>query len=176
MKPPLKTKGGRDEAKININEPLHDTRPAPPHQAYRPCTVELLTRLEKVRPTGPDRWLARCPAHEDRNPSLSIRETEGGTVLLHCFAGCGASDVVAALGLSLSDLFPKTPDYNRCPPLRDYRHVHAARQALKVLDFDVLLVAVAAENLAQGIALTDDDRDALIEAAGRIRNARNYAS
>ena len=41
-------------------------------------------------------WMAKCPAHEDRNPSLSIREVDG-KVLLHCHAGCSQRDVIAAL-------------------------------------------------------------------------------
>jgi protein tyrosine phosphatase len=51
--------------------------------------------------------MACCPAHNDKNPSLSIKETKDGDVLLHCFAGCGVDDVVAALGLEMSDLFSK---------------------------------------------------------------------
>lgn len=51
-------------------------------------------------------YLALCPAHEDRTPSLSIGEGHDGRVLLHCWAGCATRDVVAALGLQWSDLFP----------------------------------------------------------------------
>lgn len=51
-------------------------------------------------------WIAECPAHEDRSPSLSIREGNGGRTLLHCFAGCSAKSICAALGISLGDLFP----------------------------------------------------------------------
>lgn len=40
-----------------------------------------------------------CPAHEDRNPSLSITEREDGELLVHCFAGCHFSDVLRALGM-----------------------------------------------------------------------------
>jgi hypothetical protein len=40
--------------------------------------------------------MGQCPAHEDRNPSLSITE-KNGKVLIHCFAGCGPADVIAAL-------------------------------------------------------------------------------
>jgi hypothetical protein len=50
-------------------------------------------------------WKAYCPAHDDRNPSLSISETPNGTVLVKCHAGCNAGQVVAALGLNLRDLF-----------------------------------------------------------------------
>lgn len=49
---------------------------------------------------------ARCPAHEDRSPSLSIAEGADGRALLHCHAGCETSAVVAALGLEWSALFP----------------------------------------------------------------------
>ena len=53
----------------------------------------LLDRLDGARKTGSGRWLAKCPAHEDRSPSLSVRELEGGTLLVKCFGGCGAADV-----------------------------------------------------------------------------------
>ena len=42
-------------------------------------------------------WIARCPAHEDRKPSLSISEAEDGKVLVHCHAGCEQARVIAAL-------------------------------------------------------------------------------
>jgi putative DNA primase/helicase len=41
-------------------------------------------------------WMAKCPAHDDRTPSLSITDTDG-RVLVHCYAGCGQNDVIAAL-------------------------------------------------------------------------------
>src|SRR5690606_37511242 len=58
------------------------------------------------KPAGAGEWKACCPAHDDRTPSLSISEGENGKVLLHCFAGCDVADVVAAMGLATSDLFP----------------------------------------------------------------------
>lgn len=68
--------------------------------------AELLTRLDKV--TGkPPQWQARCPAHMDKSPSLTIKQDENGKILIHCFAGCGAGDIMDAIGMSLSDLFPK---------------------------------------------------------------------
>ncbi len=48
----------------------------------------------------------QCPAHHDRTPSLTVTKAENGTVLLHCHAGCTVEDVVRALGLEISDLFP----------------------------------------------------------------------
>jgi putative DNA primase/helicase len=50
----------------------------------------------------PSGWIARCPAHEDRNPSLSLTDGEGGRLLVHCHAGCeqiAVIDALKALGL-----------------------------------------------------------------------------
>jgi len=51
-------------------------------------------------------YLAVCPAHADHAPSLSISAGDDGRVLLHCWAGCETRDIVAALGLQWTDLFP----------------------------------------------------------------------
>ncbi len=64
---------------------------------------QLLSKLEGVKPVRGG-WTARCPAHEDKNPSLSISES-GGKILLKCFAGCATSAIVSAVGLSMADLF-----------------------------------------------------------------------
>ena len=65
----------------------------------------LLERLERVRRSG-DGWTALCPAHDDRNPSLSISEGQDGQALVHCFAGCPTEEVVEVVGLKMSDLWP----------------------------------------------------------------------
>jgi hypothetical protein len=70
---------------------------------------DILARLDKVRPSGHCRWMARCPAHEDGSPSLMVSQDETGKVGIHCFAGCGGSDVMEAIGLTLSDLYPERP-------------------------------------------------------------------
>jgi hypothetical protein len=63
----------------------------------------ILSRLDGVRKNGSG-WMARCCAHEDRNPSLSITEKEG-RILLKCFAGCDTASILDALGLTWQDLF-----------------------------------------------------------------------
>ena len=63
---------------------------------------ELLDRLERVHKSGSG-WTARCPAHQDRAPSLSIKEGDE-RIVLFCFAGCEQDDVLAALGLSWKDI------------------------------------------------------------------------
>lgn len=132
----------------------------------------LLARLDGARPAGPGRWTARCPAHDDHDPSLSIRELDDGRILVHDFGGCATADVLAAVGMSLADLFPARLN-DHLPQSRDRRHGHAAHEALRSLDRDALLVAIAAENIAQGVVLSDGDRELLIESARRCREARS---
>jgi len=67
-------------------------------------TEELLSCLESVRRSGRG-WMARCPAHADRTPSLSITAGDDGRILLHDFGGCPTAEIVKALGLAISDLF-----------------------------------------------------------------------
>src|SRR5688572_14317958 len=96
----------------------------------------LLSRLHGVRKTGPDRWLAKCPAHQDRTASLSVRD-DGGRTLVHCFALCEPEDVLGAVGLDWSALFPADPNrkFRKSPGI-------PASDVLKALDFESLIVSV----------------------------------
>lgn len=66
----------------------------------------IMDRLENVRRGGRG-YTARCPAHGDRNNSLSISLGDDGRILIFCFAGCSAQEIVESLGLTLRDLFPR---------------------------------------------------------------------
>ena len=95
---------------------------------------EFIRRLDGVRKTTKG-WIAKCPAHEDRSPSLSIAEGRDERVLLRCWAGCRTEEVVAALGLQLADLFPDSqPDPWRVRETQGRRAheaaIHAARMTL----------------------------------------------
>jgi putative DNA primase/helicase len=63
----------------------------------------LLARLSGVQRSGSG-WQALCPAHADKNPSLSIHVRDGG-ILLHCHAGCSQAAVLASLGIEAHELF-----------------------------------------------------------------------
>lgn len=77
--------------------------------------------------TAPGRASAQCPAHEDRSPSLSVRDA-GGRLLVHCFGGCETPEVLASVGLGLADLYDEPRDRSRgCrPTLRQKRPRPAA--------------------------------------------------
>lgn len=72
-------------------------------------TAAEFAALVDGRAVGRDRFLARCPVHSDRSPSLSIGQGRDGRVLLHCFAGCGTDAILSALKLSRRDLFQGPP-------------------------------------------------------------------
>lgn len=128
----------------------------------------LIDRLEGVRATGPGRWIAKCPAHEDRSPSLNVREVEDGTVLVKCFAGCGASDVVGAVGLEFRDLFPERPAEIRRKSSRAWMD---ARDVVAAIATDCEILAIAASDITEGRPISKDDADRIARAAGRIRDA-----
>lgn len=69
---------------------------------------ELLSRMQGVKPNGSNQFMALCPAHDDKSPSLAITETEDGKVLVHCYAGCSTQEIMDSIGLELKDLFPET--------------------------------------------------------------------
>lgn len=137
----------------------------------------ILSRLEKVKQRQPGQWSACCPgsnhAHGDKTPSLSIREGDSGSVLLYCFAGCGAAEIVAALSLTMMDLYPPR-DTKANEPQRPPRLLTAG-QALDLLREESMLLAIAAANIAHGVVLSPIDLDRLVKTAGRIGWLRQEA-
>lgn len=107
--------------------------------------------------------MCKCPAHEDRGPSLSIREMDDGRVLIYCFAGCGAGDVLAAMGLRMSDLFDK-PIAHHLPPVRGS---FSARELLELNSHEAQTVAILAAD-AQVRTLTPAEHARLAQAADRL--------
>lgn len=99
----------------------------------------LLSRLEGVQekssPKHVRAFISKCPAHDDRSPSLSIALTHDDRILIHCHAGCGADAVLGAVGLEMTVLFPNTnyrqpPGYTK--PLYTHKDYEEAFQAGEV--------------------------------------------
>lgn len=118
-------------------------------------------------------WTARCPSHDDRNPSLSIRALCDGRILMHCHAGCPVEAVVAAVGLSLSDLMPpRSRDTSDGPgghatvrqPWRIDQLTEAARH-------DALVVLITLAQVATDALLDVEDIDMALAAAHRLSDA-----
>jgi hypothetical protein len=118
----------------------------------------LITRLTGVRNTGPDRWVAKCPAHEDRSPSLSITDREG-RVLLHCFGGCETEAVLGAVGLRFSDIMPERIGEARPQAI-------PALQVLEAVTHEIMVAALLATELGYAQA-----SQRLIESGSRLNAA-----
>lgn len=135
----------------------------------------LLARLEKVRQTRPGHWIARCPAHGDKHPSLGIRELDDGRVLVHCLSHqCAVPDIVAAVGLTMSDLFPERLE-NPANPKRSRRDYFPAVDVLRSVAFEALVVEAAAGTIQQRGYLNDVEAERLIQASARLQVAVSLA-
>jgi len=119
-------------------------------------------------------WSAQCPAHEDRKPSLSVRGIEG-QVLVHCHAGCETVDLLAALNMSMRDLYDEpsgsTYRYNdgrvvhRSPDKR-FRQSSAPKGKGQLYRLEQVRVAVAAGST---IYLAEGEKDVhALESLGAV--------
>lgn len=126
----------------------------------------LLQRLTKVK-GGRGHWTACCPAHEDRSPSLAVTETDDGRILLKCFGGCSVQAIVGAIGMDMTDLFPDSKEHHR-PKVKNAFY---ATDLLKLIEFESTIVIIAANDLANGKQLSDNDRSRLRQAHERILEA-----
>lgn len=126
----------------------------------------LLQRLTKVK-GGRGHWTACCPAHEDRSPSLAVTETDDGRILLKCFGGCSVQEIVGSIGMDMTDLFPDSNNHYK-PKVKNAFY---ATDLLKLIEFESTIVIIAANDLANGKQLSDNDRSRLRQAHERILEA-----
>ena len=127
----------------------------------------LVSRLDNAKHGGNGQWRAKCPVHQDeksKGRTLSVKETETGSVLINCFAGCTVDAVVRQLGLCLNDLFP--PDkyvsyakYSSKPAGRSLKYL--TTRALP----NIYLLDIAINELRKGKGLSKDD---LFDCAGAV--------
>lgn len=130
----------------------------------------LLARLQSARPRGRGQWMAICPAHDDRNPSLSIRETADGRVLIHCFAGCSPCEILQAIDLSAVDLVRHNQERHWWPSVLGYPKRNL-KDLIPCVALEARIVLLAGEALADGEVLTEKDLDRLRRAVLLIEAA-----
>lgn len=135
----------------------------------------LLDRLEGVKGSN-GKWLACCPAHGDKRPSLAVKELDDGRILLKCFAGCSAEEIVSSVGMRLSDLFPpdETTASHRVKPASPVKRAFYPSDLLKLIEFEALVVSVAAFDISSGKKISEADRSRVKLAYQRIQEAVNY--
>jgi hypothetical protein len=128
---------------------------------------KLVGRLDNAKHGGNGQWRAKCPVHQGENSkgrTLSVKETDTGSVLIKCFAGCTVDAVVSQLGLCLNDLFPpeKYTNYAKYvskPAGKSMAYVRPRALA------NVYLLEIAINDLRKGKELSKDD---LFDCAGAI--------
>jgi hypothetical protein len=127
----------------------------------------LLARLTKVKGRAGN-FVACCPAHEDATPSLAVKEQDG-KIILHCFAGCSVENIVGAVGMDMTDLFPpiEKQDYSRPVPKVKF----FASDMLRVIALEAAIVSVAAYDMSKGKTLPKADLDRMQLAYQRINSA-----
>lgn len=127
----------------------------------------LLSRLRRVRRVGPGKWMTSCPTREDKSPSLAIRETEDGTILIHDFGSDDVESILAAVGLTFADLYPKRQGYAAKP----IKRVFNASDVLDLVAFESSVAVMVASDVLHERAVTEEDFDRLLTAAQRLGDA-----
>jgi hypothetical protein len=126
-------------------------------------TDKLLSHLTRVKRTAPGKWSACCPAHEDRSPSLAVRELDDGRVLVHCFGGCSVEEIVGAVGLGMEDLFPPrraAPGAGTKPERRPF----IPADVFDIARREIGVAAVISCDMHSHKSISDDDHDRLLQA------------
>jgi predicted protein tyrosine phosphatase len=118
----------------------------------------IIERLEHVRATGPNRWIARCPAHKDSSPSLVITQPDSERVLIHCHAGCGAGDILDSLGLDWGALMPDKDS--------SFRATRITRKDAPIVD--EMLVEISKAMFNRGERLSEVDKATVLSAKVRL--------
>lgn len=133
----------------------------------------LLSRLEGVKRTGPGKWMARSPCRKDRTPSVSIKETDDGRTLVHDFGGASVEEILGAVGLNFSDLYPEPLPTTE--GLRPIRRPWIPADAFEVARLEVGIVALIASDMHAKKDISATDYDRLMTAWGRLEHIAEAA-
>ena len=131
----------------------------------------LLERLHGVKTTGPGRWIGRCPSHQDKTPSLSIRELDDGRLLLHDFGGCAVEDVLSAVGLKFDDLYPERAVDRH---VRRDRRPFDAWSTLRSLSTERGIAVIFVADMRAGRSPSHQDHARFLLACNRIGQAMEF--
>jgi hypothetical protein len=126
----------------------------------------LILLLNKVKKTGASSYIACCPAHNDKSPSLTLKETSDGRILIHCFAGCSIGDITSALNIEISDLYSDKTSFS---PYQ--KQVWNAQEVLHAISHELSVVGVVCSDIKKGKVPSDDDYARFLMAINRIQTA-----
>ena len=130
-----------------------------------------LSHLSSIKRTGIGRYLACCPAHPDKHPSLNVRELDDGRILVKCFAGCSVEEVLDAVGLEFDALFPERAIGDHMP--RERRPFNSS-DVLAALNFEINVASIILDRMVNDKDITAGDWLRFKTAADRIRSAKEF--
>jgi predicted protein tyrosine phosphatase len=122
---------------------------------------QIIERLEHCKPSGTNRWIARCPAHKDSSPSLVISQPDAERVLIHCHAGCSTGDILDSLGLDWGALMPDKG--------MSYSATRITRKDAPLVD--QMLIEISKSMLSRGERMSELDKQAVLGARLRVLQA-----
>ena len=134
---------------------------------------DTLTKF-KIAKRHENRIQAYCPAHEDKNPSLAVRLLDDGRILLHCFSGCSTEEVLSAVDMSLTDLFPEPLTHGE--PMRPMKPAFFSSDLMRIVHFEALVVLITALDIDKGRMPSEETRRRVRIAYERIDEAVRYAN
>ena len=122
---------------------------------------KIIERLEHCKPSGANRWIARCPAHKDSSPSLVISQPDNERVLIHCHAGCSTGDILDSIGLDWGALMPDKG--------MTYSATRITRKDAPLVD--EMLVEISRSMLARNERMSEADKNLVLGARLRLLQA-----
>jgi hypothetical protein len=154
----------------------HNPERLQPNYSLNPLN-RLLEQAENVRYAG-EGYRADCPNGHRSRGSLAIKESDEGSVLLHCHSGCSSLEVLHGLGLEMKDLFPQQ-NINRMSPQerKEYSQkvqYSAMISALELVPPEMTIVACVGVDLSKGKRLDLADHKRLGLAIQRVNTAIQY--
>ena len=137
----------------------------------REKVVNLLNRLQKVKSSGRDSWMACCPAHDDKNPSMKI-DIKNDKILIKCWSGCSVEDILGAVGMEFSDIMPDKPLYHRSSGTNP---MLSSADALRIVKYEAAIIMMYGQDLKAGKEVSEDDRQRFVLAVERVGDAMEAA-
>ena len=127
----------------------------------------LLSRLSGVKQTGRNRWTAICSAHNDKKPSVNVKESDNGQILIICRAGCATHSVLASIGLTFADLYEKPLGHHVKPERRPF----PSADVFAALGNEAAIIGLVAGDIARGKTPPEQDLARVRLAAERFQAA-----
>lgn len=133
--------------------------------------LSFVNKLQKVQSRGRDSWVACCPAHDDKNPSLKI-DLKNDKILIKCWSGCDTESILGAVGMDFDDIFPDKPIYQRSSGKQP---TLSSADALRIVKNEARIIWMMANDIRRNKTINDADHARFLLAMNRVDEAMEAA-